>query len=284
MKRLKNIQIGLLTSLVLVTLASCEEDDKQTLDNPPEQNSINIGTHTLETYSQINDTENLIVFESGLGNGHSVWFLNHILDEIGEESDVLLYDRAGYENSEIGPGPRTIEQLSFELEQVVAPYLNGRKMILVSHSIGGFIARDYTLKNPDNVEALLFIDPSHESYNNPGQDGEDLLYDLMVEMYGEVHGAPMEARSLIENIAYASTLADLPNIPITVLTSMKEDEGNITSDELNGGSRQIWYDAHKELGEGISDFVHIPTTQSGHYIMIDEPNLVIEEIQKLMAK
>lgn len=280
---LKKMQKGVVLSLALLGLTACTEDDN-ILKNPPTNERLDLGTHKLETYSQINNTEHLVVFESGLGNGHSVWFLNHILDEIGEESDVLLYDRAGYEASDIGPGPRTIERLSFEFGLVADQYLKDRKMILVCHSLGGLIARDYTIKNPDKVASILFIDPSHESYNNPGQDGEDMLYNLMVDTYGAMHGASMEMRELLEDINYVATLPDLPNIPITVLTSMKEDQNNSDADEINGGTRQKWYNAHEELGEGISDFTHISTVKSGHHIMLDEPNLIIGEIQKLLVK
>ena len=34
----------------------------------------------------------------------------------------------------------------------------------------------------------------------------------------------------------------------------------------------------------VSDFTHIPTTKSSHYIMLDEPDLVIREIHDLILK
>lgn len=274
------LMIGLLSISVML---SCEKED-DSLNNQAKQEPIDLGTHTLETYSEINETEYLIVFESGLGNGHSVWFQNNILDEIGELSDVLLYDRAGYENSEVGPGPRSIERLSFELESVINQYINGRKVILVGHSLGGLVIRDYTIKNPNKVASILFIDPSHESYNNPGQDGEDFLYDLMVELHGVNHGASMEMRQLIEDIEYISTRPNLPNIPITVLTSMKEDQSNLEADQINSATRQDWFNAHEELGEGITDFRHLSTDLAGHYIMLEQPNLVIDELKLLLNK
>lgn len=271
-------------SILLIGLfvVSCEKDDS--LTKGINQQSIELGTHQLATYSQINNTKYLVVFESGLGNGHSVWFDSHIVDEIQDKTDVLLYDRAGYENSELGPGPRHIERLSFEFEQVVEPYLKNRKLIIVCHSLGGLIARDYTLNHPEHVAGLVFVDPTHESYNNPGQEGEDILYNVLVESFGTEHGAPMEMREILEDIEYAKTLPDLPNIPVRVLTSMMLDPNNILADEINGGSRESWYNAHKELGEGISDFIHIKTEKSGHYIMNTEPELIINQIDDLLMK
>ncbi|MDO5980991.1 alpha/beta fold hydrolase [Flavivirga spongiicola] len=284
MKTIKRIKVAIALILIPLGFISCGEDDIVTnLLKDPQQIRVELGTHKLETYSQINNTEYLVVFESGLGDGHSVWFEKNILEEIGDLSDVLLYDRAGYENSEVGPGPRDIERLSSELETVVNLFSNGRKVILVCHSIGGLIARDFAIKNPDKMASILFIDPSHESYNNPTQEIEDWGYDLFANAYGENHGAPMEYRELIEDIAYAYTLPDLPNIPVTVLTSMNV-EANADNDEINNASRAIAFAAQGELGEGIADFTHVGVESSGHYVMREEPNLVIEHIKILLSK
>lgn len=284
-KTIRKTKVITMLILALISIASCSSDDDNTNveRNEPQQESIDLGTHNLETYSQINNSEYLVVFESGLGNGHSVWFENNILTEIGDLSDVLLYDRAGYENSDSGPGPRNIERLSSELEAVIDLYSNERKVILVSHSLGGIIARDYVIKNPNKVASLLFIDSSHESYNNLTQEYEDYGYDLYVESYGENHGVSMEIREFIEDIQYASTLPSLPNVPVTVLTSMNI-EANVESDEINGASREIAFAAQAELGEGISDFTHIGDDTSGHYIMLENPNLVIDQIKILLSK
>lgn len=278
-----NTLMIVMASLLLITSCNVNDDVIANRLNDPQQIQVELRTHKLETYNQINNTEYLVVFESGLGDGHSVWFEKNILDEIGDLSDVLLYDRAGYENSESGPGPRDIEKLSSELETVVNLFSNGRKVILVCHSIGGLIARDYAIKNPNKIASILFIDSAHESYNNPSQEIENYLYDLFEDAYGESHGATMEVRELIEDIEYASTIADLPNIPITVLTSMNI-EANAESDEVNGASREIAFAAQGELGEGITDFTQIGVESSGHYIMREEPSLVIEHIKILLSK
>lgn len=286
MKTIKNKMKTLMMTLLLITSCNNDDDDTTPIEwNEPQQESIDLRTHKLETYSQVNDSEYLVVFESGLGYGALQWFTTGIIDEIGDLSDVLLYDRAGYNFSETGPGPRNIETLTAELETVINPYINGRKVILVCHSLGGIIARDYTLKNSDKVASILFIDPTHESYHNLNQVKEDFAYDIFVDLFGtENHGAPMEARELIEDDAYAETIANLPNIPVTVLTSMKLDQGNNDSDEIHEGTRESWYNAHEELGAGISDFTHISTVEAGHNINFEEPNLVIEHIKILLSK
>jgi hypothetical protein len=59
---------------------------------------------------------------------------------------------------------------------------------------------------------------------------------------------------------------------------MKVDASHSATD------RQQWFSAHAQLGTGITDFTHRTTTNSGHYIFLDEPTLVLENISMLLAK
>jgi len=274
---LKIMKRLLFAALFFFLITSCKKNN----DDFPialEEIKIDLSSHKLATYSKIDSTRYLVVFESGGGDGHSVWCNGNFLLEVSKRSDVLLYDRAGYENSEVGPTPRNIQQLESELERVINHFRGNRKVILVGHSIGGFIIRDYAIKNPDKTAAILFIDPSHESYNKLTQEQEDNLYELMKNEYGEHFGGTMETRELKDDIDYASTLPNLPDVPVTILTSMKI-EGNITASD-----KQLWYDAHEDLRKGVTDFTHISTTKSGHYIMVDEPDLVIDQVELLISK
>jgi len=138
--------------------------------------------------------------------------------------------------------------------------------------------RDFAIKNPLKVAGILFIDPSHEAYNNPTQAQEDLIYNSFLSSYGADHGATMEARELIEDSQYMSPLPNLPDVPIIVLTSMKVDASH------NSADRQNWFNAHELLKTGITDFTHITTTNAGHYIFIEDPNLVLDNMNLLISK
>lgn len=263
-----------LASLFLVPSCKKKNDQKPAFT----ETKVNLNTHQLSSFSTIKNTKYLVVFESGLGNDHTVWSNNSVASQISSSLDVLLYDRAGYGKSGNGPGPRNIDKLRSELESVVNTFANGRKVILIGHSLGGMIIRDYAVKNPLKTAALLFVDPSHEFYNHPTQAEEDALYEASKNANGANFGATVEAREFIEDLQYTSTLTSLPNVPVVVITSMKGD-ANYSSSEM-----QTWYNAHELLKTGVTDFTHIATTKSGHFIMIDEPNLVIDNFKLLMSK
>lgn len=268
--------------MIAVLLISCKKD--KTSDKAFKQELVDLGTHKIATYSIETDSKYLVVFESGLGDDHNVWNSKKVAASIAKNSAVLIYDRAGYGKSSIDDHPRNIERLSTELKAVIDKFSNGRKVILVGHSLGGLIIRDYAIKNPEKTAGILFVDPSHEAYNQPTQAVEDIIYNAFKTEYGVNGGATKEVRELIEDFAYCSRLGNLPNIPVIVLTSMKKDNSNNTSDQTYGKTRQDWYDAHEQLKKGVTNFTHIQTTASGHYIMKEEPSLVIDNFSLLISK
>ncbi|RQO70831.1 alpha/beta hydrolase [Pedobacter sp. KBW06] len=267
-----------MTSCFLI--ASCKKNEarKKNVESFLSQKDLSLPSHKLSTYSRILNSKYLLVFEAGLGDDHSVWPENELIKVIRDQSDLLTYDRAGYGTSGLGPGPRNIATLSAELEKVIDAFSGQKKVILIGHSIGGMIIRDYAIKHPSKTAALLFIDPSHEHYNQPSGEEEDRIYNIFNNSYGAGFGGTREARVLIEDSRYMSTLATLPNIPVTVISSMKTDQEHPAAD------RKKWFEAHEFLGTGLNDFMHISTVNSGHYIMKEEPDLIIRNINSLLAK
>lgn len=245
------------------------------------RSSIPLSTHSIAAFTIIKNTKYLVVFESGLGDSHAVWSGSSIPSTISAKEDVLMYDRAGYGKSGKGQAPRNIATLSSELDSVITKVAGERKVILVGHSLGGMIIRDYAVKHPAKVAGLLFVDPSHEMFNRPSQRQEDLIA-FLVGMKSA--GSRMEAKELIEDANYMATVGPLPNVPVVVLTSMKHDEPNTKADEGFNKTREDWYNAHESLKNGVTDFTHIATTNAGHYIFKEEPNLVLDELNKLIAK
>lgn len=260
-------------------LLSCRKD-------PPaagnfSEDRLKIAGYAVNTYSSVPrlNSKYLVVFDAGLGDYSKVWRDSKVPDSLLATTDVVLYDRAGYNNTPAPPSPRNVERMSADLDSVIRQYANGRKVVLVSHSLGGYIARDYAIKNPAKVAALLFVDPSHELYNGLlDQPTEDQIYNAFRSLYGAGYGATLEARELIEDAQYMATLPPLPAIPVTVITSMLTDAGHDAAD------RQLWFQAHEMLGNGVRDFTHLTTTISGHYIMKTEPGLVKTQIRALLSR
>jgi len=263
-----------------VSLVSCHKKDI-TPEYPGTE--VELGTHKLMAYTVSKQSKYLVVFESGLGNDHTAWYSTGKSMEIlsistSLNADVLLYDRAGYGKSGFSTEPRNISKLSSELETVVDKFANGRKVLLVGHSLGGFIIRDYAIRNPKKVAGLLFVDTSHEKYGRPSQGFIDSSYNTFKTAYGANSGIASETLQLIEDFKYMAGLPDLPDVPVIAITSMKIDANH------NAADMQLRYESIESLKVGLTDFTHITTVKSGHYIQLEEPELVLSNIRLLLSK
>jgi pimeloyl-ACP methyl ester carboxylesterase len=72
--------------------------------------------------------------------------------------DTVLYDRGGTGWSADVPLPRSAAEVATELHEVLPP----GPWILVGHSMGAVYARRFAQLFPDDVRALLLLDPGHE--------------------------------------------------------------------------------------------------------------------------
>ncbi|RKR13065.1 pimeloyl-ACP methyl ester carboxylesterase [Maribacter vaceletii] len=270
MKTIKStVNTFMLAIVFLLLITSCSNDDDNTPTPQLQENMVDVGDYNLfaESFGEGNHT---LVFESGLGDNYESWYK---LLGLSESNQVIAYNRAGYEPSDVANNDRNIIQLAEDLHQVIISKSENEKVILVGHSLGGAVIRYYAVQHPEMVEALLFVDPSHEDFEVVTQVAEDAGVAFFME-----NGSPEAANEyaqIIENFEILENLTTLPDVPTIVLTSIKD---RLEVPE----NAQHWIEVHATLGEGVSDFTHLITEDSGHYIQIEEPQLVIDAINALL--
>lgn len=258
--------LSLLICIFLCWACSNEEPQQEVVDVTLRPKSFNLGTHNL-TGLQSNERGVKIIFESGLGSDGYVW--REIANEVGKTDQCVLYNRGGYATSQLGPIPRDLIQLSDELLALKEQVAGNEKVILVGHSWGGAIIRTFSVRFPEHVLGLVFVDSSHELELILTQEQEDQI----AKNYAGRSGPVRESEQLIEGVEYLSTLSDLPNVPITVLTNSP------------GGYSSDWARFHRMLKSGVSsDNFQQVITNTGHNIHTNEPDLVIEAIQWVVEK
>ncbi len=261
--------------LAFITLFSstCNKND-----NEPDHKlsgKYDVGGYKLYllSYGQNKPT---VILESGIGDGGTKSGWDVVQKEVKNFAQVCLYDRAGLGKSDKGPSPRTTIQIANELHALLESAKLAPPYILVGHSMGGLHIQTYAMLYPEDIAGMVFVDPTPK----------ELVDTLSAEARQNLilAGAPQgvldeTGEGLNESIPIFKSLPSLPDVPVVVITSSFTGEGNVDKsqwEELKG--------YHQKLSEEVSDGTHIIATKSGHYIQMEEPDLVVEAIQSVFDK
>jgi pimeloyl-ACP methyl ester carboxylesterase len=101
-----------------------------------------------------------VVVENGLGDFSFDWIL--VQSRVSRFTRICTYDRGGYAWSDPGPKPRTFAQLNLELHDALAKLGEHGPFVLVGHSFGGPVVRNFFRVYPTAVAGIVFVDAAHE--------------------------------------------------------------------------------------------------------------------------
>ncbi len=101
-----------------------------------------------------------VVMDAGLAQGRSSW--GQVPAGIAQFSRVCIYDRAGLGESDVGPRPRTSQQIVNELDLLLRHADIRAPFLLVGHSFGGANVRLYASEHPESVKGIVLIDAIQE--------------------------------------------------------------------------------------------------------------------------
>ena len=109
--------------------------------------------------SRSGHTGPVIVLLSGLGTPAPALDFAPLIRELGGFQSVVV-EGFGYGYSDTAARPRTVENITEELHEVLSKLAVTTPYILAAHSIGGFYTLYYANKYPKEVSAVIGIDPT----------------------------------------------------------------------------------------------------------------------------
>lgn len=266
----------LLLIILVVTAFSCKQNsaDRFVEIDGHKQHILDMGTGSP-----------VVIFITGAGA--DLKNFGTVQTEIAKLTRTLSYDRAGIGLSEELNTERTVDHFAVELNEILEKENIEPPYLMVSHSLGGFIARWYVHAYPDKVAGMVLIDPAYEGFmdtirNTRSADQRRRMKD-MVDL--GIVNKPKSSRKELEMLQKDEELlrsTRLPlQIPITMLTS-----GRFSDEERKAGATaediEKWVRFHERLQLQAPQLKHIVTEKSGTFIHQEEPELVIAEIKSML--
>ena len=217
-----------------------------------------------------------VVFETGLGPTILTW--DTILDSIKGFASTFVYNRPGYGSSSFFNAPGTVKEVARQLNENLVATRQKPPYVLVGHSAGGLYMNMYARLYPEKVAGLVFIDSSHPDQFEYFRKNQRMMYTMLITSTGK--GKRRYESSIVRSthIDFKNAPA-FPTIPVTVLTA-GEKSSFLESDEM----RKKWIDFQSDLASLSPESRHIIARGSGHFIHRNKPELVIQEIKRMVLK
>ena len=290
-----------LISFLLLVGACAYERSAECRDakrHPPPGRLIPVGDHCLHPFCQGNDGPTVVI-EQGAGSPSQLWW--PIQEKIAEFARVCSYDRAGYLWSEPVHRPRTVKERSEELHSLLTNADVPGPYVLVAHSYGGLIARDFALRYPAETAGLVLIDtPDEPALCRPEVQAFYARMRIFVRILQTVSwfGLPRLLRQIpsmrqalwfVRPDEYAATADDLASLtrldssspasgqlkdlPLAVLTHGQPFPGPFAVLETD------WLPSQHRLSALSSRSSLITAQDSNHMIHLEQPGLVIDAVR-----
>ena len=208
-----------------------------------------------------------VIFENGMGSSMDAW--ESIPDSIALLTRVFNYDRAGIGKSDTSAVARTVPNMVEELKEVLEKEGLRPPYIYVAHSMGSYLARYYALHYPDEIGALLLVDPSPDQlYDDYTEKEYKEFKDFGEASYAEsTIGVQREWKNYLPNRKYVQNDSISNEIPMVIISATQWDFSAYHAAMMND---------HKNSR-------HLKV-EGSHDIHQENPTLIIDIIKELLIK
>jgi pimeloyl-ACP methyl ester carboxylesterase len=260
------------------TASNTRIEDQQ--DNPPEfEGKIDVGGYKIFLHCMGTGTPTVIL-EAGFDDVADTWSL--VQPEVAKFTRACAYDRAGLGQSDPGPEPRDSIQVVKELHTLLINASIEGPYVLVGHSLGGMYMRLFADQYPEEVKGLVLVDSSHiDQYerNAAVLPTESPNESESLKFYREWFTNPPTYPELPRRLFEPGSLG---NMPLVVLTSPHKERATDLPDGLSDKWDEIWVELQNEWTQISSRNTLVMAYKSGHFIQLDQPNLVIAAISQVV--
>lgn len=225
-----------------------------------------------------------VVFESGFGQAKDTW--KDVIAALGSGYRGITYSRAGLGKSGSDGKPKDIDAHLVDLAAVIDELASGQKLILVGHSYGGLLATEFARHHPQQLQALVLVDPATLSQRHAFKqaDAARVLADdaALLGMLPPSMAADYQALITQLDAPDAQTPSAIPDLPVALLTATQVAAEPFVFEETAAG-KALWKAQHAALFSAFDRGFH-RYFATGHNIHRENPAAVADAIRDIAGR
>lgn len=259
---------------------------------------VDVDDGQLHIYAE-GEGDNTLVFMSGLGTSSPFYDFKPLFDELTEDNRIVVIERAGYGWSEITSTDRDLDTVLAESRQALAEIGESGPYTLIPHSLAGMEAIYWAQSYPGEVERIVGLDPLIPEYYEQDEDRDNPLSPLvtflarsglMRQQEGVCENMPVIEKGYLNDEEMEAACAIFMRRLMT--KNMWEEYRSLDDNSqlvLNGPGLEVPFYAFIS-GQGeelwidtLEDYADMSfTLDAGHYIHLDETELIGEKITEII--
>jgi pimeloyl-ACP methyl ester carboxylesterase len=219
-----------------------------------------------------------VLLLAGWGDGGDKW--GAIERAVAERSRVCSYSRFGTGTSDAPPTTQTFATQATDLHALLDTAGEPGPYVVLGHSFGGAEAVTFASTYANEVTGLILLDATPTTW--PDTVCSVAAYEAGCAVMRNPALDP-ERVDVFPAFEEAATITSLGDVPMTVMTAAHRDGSGLPPGELERLD-QVWNEG-VERWAGLSSSSDVVTVDdTGHHIELDQPQLVIDELLKLLPE
>jgi pimeloyl-ACP methyl ester carboxylesterase len=254
-----------------------------------------------------------VILNAGLGDTYVSW--RKVQPQIAKFVRVCSYDRAGLGYSDSSSRPRTSKDIAEELHALLQAAHVAPPYVLVGHSLGGYEVRLFASLYRNEVAGMVLVDASHPDQMNrfppdlknmaATQVREDEFLEFTMPFgvprllalcdddpvqraaecnFHSLRESTAELKSFPESAAQAAATGTLGDMPLAVLSHDPDKPSAELPPDLAKPTNDAWEKMQEELAHLSTRGTQMIAKNSGHYIQIDRPEIVIDAVHNVLEQ
>jgi pimeloyl-ACP methyl ester carboxylesterase len=244
-----------------------------------------------------------VVLDAGLGDSSLAWSL--VQPKLATTARVCSYDRAGTAWSHDAGPQHGLSNAAEDFDRLLKASGERAPYVLVGHSWGGWLVAVYARRHPENVAGIVLVDSS-VGFDPP------VIEKMPESISGGPPSGPMTIRKsseaddpfkrlppdIYKAYQWTQSMPRLPDVddpdePLATVQSATRGDFPLDSKPLViiAAKREGALGEDTQKGEtvrsktlGLSHNSKLVYAESGHYVHLEEPDVVIDAVREVMER